>query len=94
MNDEEKIKLALKHIREPFWFVDMTEREREVLNLASRGFSIPKVIAPEMGFAPKSVYYHLNRATKKINKSLEKDVTFNDLTDLLLNIIEEVLTDG
>ena len=95
MDDKEKIELALKHIREPFYFVEgLTERECEALRLASRGHSIPQVVAPKMGITPRIVYFHLKSATFKISKWMNKEIEFQDLPDLLLKIVEGVLRDG
>ena len=80
---------ALKHIQDPFWFVDLTDREREAVGLASRGKNIVDVIAPKLGVAPKTVYKYLNSATEKINDKRIKN--FQDLPDLLLTLIEETL---
>lgn len=95
MNDRERIELALRHIREPFYFVDgLTEREREAVRLASRGLNIPNVIAMKMNVTPKSVYRLLNSATEKISKWFVRDyVKFSELPDLLLKIVEGVLSD-
>lgn len=89
---EEKINLALQHIQNPFWFVGyLTDREREAVRLASRGLNIPKVIAPQMKVTHKVVYYNLKSAVNKINEQCGSDITFVDLTDLLLTLIEETL---
>lgn len=91
MNDNEKIQSALKHIRNPYHFVELTDEEREAVRLASRGQSIPKVIAPHLGVTPKTTYKYLNSAAYKIGKWLNKEIQFQDLPDLLLKIIEGVL---
>lgn len=87
----DKTELALKHIREPFYFVELTDREREAVRLASRGFSVPQIIAPQMDVTPKSVYQFLKSAAFKIGVWLNREVKVNELTDLLLKIIEGVL---
>ena len=80
---------ALKHIQVPFWFVELTDREREAVRLASRGKNVVDVIAPKLGVAPKTVYGYLNSATDKINDKRIRN--FQDLPDLLLTLIEEAL---
>lgn len=92
MNNKQKIDLALKHLEQPYYFVEgLTEREREAVRLASRGLSIPAVIAPQMKVTPKTVYAYLNSASYKISVWLNKDVEFADLTELLLKIVEGIL---
>ncbi len=92
MSDESKTEKALKHIHHPFWFVDnLTDRESEVLRLASRGLNIVKVIAPELKVTHKVVYTYLKSAVDKINEQTGASITFHDLTDLLLTLIEETL---
>jgi len=94
MNEKTKIELALKHIENPFHFVEMTDREREAVRLASHGQSVPKTIAPYLEVTPKTVYQDLKSAADKIGEWFNKDVQFNDLTELLLKIVEGVLLNG
>ena len=86
-----RIEKALKHIREPFYFVDLTDREREAVRLASRGKNVVNDIAPSMGVAPKTVYLDLHEALKKINYDCETNIKFQGLPDLLLRLIERSL---
>jgi DNA-binding CsgD family transcriptional regulator len=90
----DKVELALKHLRSPYWFVeDLTEKEREAVRLASFGFSIPDVVASRMKLSPKHTYRLLHKATEKISRQYGKKVTFQELPSLLLKKIEEVLSD-
>ncbi len=92
MNEESRTEKALQHIHHPFWFVDkLTDREREALRLASRGLNVVKVIAPQLKVTHKVVYTNLKSAVEKINEQTGASITFHDLTDLLLALIEETL---
>lgn len=89
-----KIERALKHIHEPFWFVEsLTDREREAVGLASRGLNVPRVIAPKMKLTPKTTYFDLKSAVEKINEQCGSSIKFQDLPDLLLTLIEETLNE-
>jgi len=89
--NEEKIELARKHLREPFFFVPLTDREREAVCLASRGWNIPNDVAGKMHFSPKHVYELLHDATEKINKVMESEITYKDLSKVLIELVEGVL---
>ena len=91
MNDKQKIELALKHLNDPFYFVEMTDKEREAVRLDSYGHSVPKVIAPALGVQPKTIYRYLKSGAWKIGKWLNREVDFHDLTELLLKIVKGVL---
>jgi predicted DNA-binding protein (UPF0251 family) len=59
---------AKKFMREPWYWVKMTDRQREALRLAC--LSVPvKERVEKMGVDRRVVYYHLAAAIKKINEA-------------------------
>jgi len=59
---------AYKFLRNPWYWVKMTSRQREALRLSCRNLS-QKRKAKTMGVDPRVVSYHLSAALKKINLS-------------------------
>jgi len=69
---------AMRFLREPWYWVEMTDRQREALRLAC--LSVPmKERIEKMGIDRRVVYYHLAAAIKKINKAEGLKLTTKNL---------------
>ena len=98
LNDYDKLyderKAVLKLIKEPFyWIEELTNRQREALNLACRGFRAPQ-IAEELGIRVRAATTLINRAVAIINEAEDWDIKPPALPDILLKLIESELDDG
>ena len=95
LNDYDKLydekKAVLKLIREPFyWIEELTDRQREALNLACRGIR-GEQLAEELGLKRRAALELINRAVTIINKAEDWDITPKRLPDILLKLIENEL---
>jgi hypothetical protein len=92
MYDEKEA--VLKLIREPFyWIEELTDRQREALNLACRGIR-GKEMSERLGLGLRAAIALTNRAVAIINEAEDWEVTPKSLPDLIFKLIEEELDDG
>lgn len=90
-NEKEAV---LKLIREPFyWIEELTDRQREALNLACRGIR-GEQLAEELGLKRRAALELINRAVAIINKAEDWDIKPKQLPDLILKLIEQELDNG
>ncbi len=95
LNDYDKLydekEAVLKLIKEPFyWIEELTDRQREALNLACRGIR-GKQMAEELGLGLRAAIALTKRAVAIINKAEDWDITPKDLPDIILKLIENEL---
>ncbi len=95
LNDYDKMydekKAVLKLIREPFyWIEELTDRQREALNLACRGIR-GKRMAEELEVELRAAIALTNRAVAIINEAEDWDIKPKDLPDITLKLIENEL---
>jgi predicted DNA binding protein len=95
LNDYDKLydekKAVLKLIREPFyWIEELTDRQREALNLACRGIR-GEELAEKLGLRRRAALELINRAVTIINKAGGRDIKPKQLPDLILKLIENEL---
>ncbi len=98
LNDYDKLydekKAVLKLIREPFyWIEELTDRQREALNLACRGIR-GKEMSERLRLGLRAAIALTKRAVAIINEAEDWDITPKRLPDLILKLIEEELDDG
>ncbi len=87
-------KAVLKLIREPFyWIEELTDRQREALNLACRGIR-GKEMSERLGLGLRAAIALTNRAVAIINESEDWDITPKELPDKLLRLITGELNNG
>ena len=98
LNDYDKLydekKAVLKLIRKPFyWIEELTDRQREALNLACRGIR-GEQLAEELGLKRRAALELINRAVTIINKAEDWDIKPKDLPDIIWKLVEQELDDG
>jgi hypothetical protein len=90
MYDEKEA--VLKLIREPFyWIEELTDRQREALNLACRGIR-GKEMSERLGLGLRAAIALTNRATAIINEKMKWNIKPKRLPDKLLELIKEELS--
>ena len=98
LNDYDKLydekKAVLKLIREPFyWIEELTNRQREALNLACRGIR-GKEMSERLGLGLRAAIALTKRAVAIINEAEDWDITPKDLPDIIWKLVEQELDDG
>ena len=86
---------ALKFLQSPWYWVEMTDLQREALRLACRGILVSDAIA-KMGTNRNTYYVHRRVAIKKINKDRSifeglEEVTIENLNRIFIETLENVL---
>ena len=81
---------ALEHLTNPFHWVDLTNRQAEVIKLACWGRSTG-AIAVEMGITYWTVVGYLRNALIKINLTDHSNLSMRDLPGKLLDLVEKEL---
>ena len=95
MTDPLVLKVTLDMVRDwiadPFADVTLTDREREVIGLASHG--IPVVfIANRIGTQRQSVYEAIRRALSKINATRGCDLDLDTLCEYVFGQLERIVS--
>ena len=98
LNDYDKLydekKAVLRLIREPFyWIEELTDRQREALNLACRGIR-GKEMSERLGLGLRAAIALTKRAVAIINEAEDWDITPKDLPDIIWKLVEQELDDG
>jgi len=86
----ETLSKVLTWIIYPFADVDLTDREREVITLASHGVSVID-IASRTGTKRQPVYEAIWRALEKIEKAHGVELEFGNLVEYTFGLLEEIL---
>ena len=77
-------------IADPFSDVTLTDREREVINLASRGIPVA-VIADRFNVNRQGVYDSVRRALSKINATRGSDLSLKTLSEETYKQLERIV---
>ena len=81
---------ALKFLQSPWYWVEMTDLQREALRLACRGVLVSDG-RKEMGKSKYTYYYHRLAAIKRINKVEGTSITIEVLRLEFINKLESIL---
>ena len=78
-------------IADPFKYVILTDREREVITLLSHGVPT-REIAKRTGTRRQPVHEAIRRAIRKIEKAHGCELEFGDLVEYTFSLVERILS--
>jgi len=91
MNESQILKDVRSWMADPFKYVILTDREREVITLASRGVSA-KTIGNRTGTSRQAVYEALWRAIDKIEKVRGCEIELDSIVEYAYSQLERILS--
>ena len=81
---------ALKHLMNPFHWVDLTTRQAQVIKQACRGRR-SRLIAEDLGIGEVTVRSYLRNALIKINQTDHSNLSLRDLPGALIKLVDKEL---
>jgi len=90
MDESQILEDVRSWLADPFQYVILTDREREVITLASRGVSA-KTIGNRTGTSRQAVYEALWRAIDKIKKARGCEIELDSIVEYAYSQLERIL---